>query len=356
MRSKVLIRFIRTLAIIVGVFFFLVTLLVYFEKESESSQIKNLWDGFWYSIVTVTSVGYGDFVPSTVNGKLVGLAFIVGSLFIYSVTISVLTNYMGSIKEERKMGYQGCKFNGHTVILGWDSFARSVADQLVGVGDEIAIISDDKQDIELIHEHYSGKQKQIYTLYTEYDNFDTVKKSNLDDAKTVFVNGKTDTDKLVNVLTIKGEYPDLNYIVTLDNPNLRETFHSAGVTYPISKLEISSKLLASYIFEPDVARFSEELMSYAESDDDFDIKQFYLRDFHPYSKGTFEEAFFDLKKKYNTILIGISRQDEEGKTIHIKNPEEEVQLQAADYLILIAKGMYEEQLEEFFDVREGVIS
>jgi len=39
---------------------------------------------------------------------------------------------------------------------------------------------------------------------------------------------------------IKNHFSDLNYVVTLDNGILKATFHTAGVTYAISKNEISS--------------------------------------------------------------------------------------------------------------------
>jgi len=355
-RSRVLVSIFRTILAIGCIFWFLVSLLVYFEKQSGETQITNQWDGIWYAFITLTSVGYGDFVPSTINGKILGLVFALGSIVISTLIFSTVTTYRIRLKEERKMGYQGCKFVGHTVILGWDSFARSVADQLVSVGDEVAIILDDKKEIDLILEHYSHKPKLIYTLYSEFDNFEMIKKSNIEDAKMVFVNGKTDTDKLVHVLTLKGEYPELNYIVTLDNSNLRETFHNAGVTYPISKLEISSKLLASYIFEPDVAAFGEELMSYAATDDDFDIKQFYIKELHEYADKSYNEVFFDLKSRFNTILIGLSRTEKDGSKTLIKNPEQDLLIQKKDYVIIITKGKQEQRLEDFFDVREGTIA
>jgi len=355
-KSRVLLSIFRTIVFIIIIFWFLVKLLVFFEKEAGSSSIHNTWEGLWYSLITITSVGYGDFVPSTLYGKLIGLVFALGSIVISTLVFSTVTTYRVRYIEEKKMGYKGCNFIGHTVILGWDTFARSVADQLVSVGNEVAIILDDKDEIDLILEHFSSKSKLVYTLYSEFDNFDLIKKSNIQNARMVFVNGATDTDKLVHVLTLKGTYPDLNYIVTLDNSNLKETFHSAGVTYPISKLEISSKLLASYIFEPDVAAFGEELMSYAATDEDFDIKQFYIKELHEYNTMSYDAIFFDLKKRFNTILIGISRTLEDGTKILIKNPEEEVIVQNSDYLIIISKGKYEEKLEEYFDVSEGTIN
>ena len=43
----------------------------YLEGEGES-EFKSIPDTFWYIIITLSSVGYGDFVPRTTGGKLVG--------------------------------------------------------------------------------------------------------------------------------------------------------------------------------------------------------------------------------------------------------------------------------------------
>ena len=83
--------------------------------------------------------------------------------------------------------------------------------------------------------------------------------------------------------------------VALDNSELKETFIAAGVEQVILQHEISSKLLASYIFEPDVANYSESIMSYAKSDDDLDIKQFKVVADNPYLNKNYEEVFLILK-------------------------------------------------------------
>ena len=38
-----------------------------------SNEFNSLWDSTWWAVVTVTTVGYGDLYPTTVQGRLVGI-------------------------------------------------------------------------------------------------------------------------------------------------------------------------------------------------------------------------------------------------------------------------------------------
>jgi voltage-gated potassium channel len=44
-----------------------------FESRAADASIQNGWDAFWYSMVTITTVGYGDFYPVTVGGRIAGM-------------------------------------------------------------------------------------------------------------------------------------------------------------------------------------------------------------------------------------------------------------------------------------------
>ena len=133
---------------------------------------------------------------------------------------------------------------------------------------------------------------------------------------------------------------------------MKDTFKTAGVTYPLSKYELSSKLLASYIFEPDVASLGEELLSYAKTDDDYDIKEYLVIDTNPLIGEDYNSVFFQMKKSFNTVLLGISKLNN-GEHKLIKNPEENVLIGKGDYLILICNGKYEESITEYFGIEEG---
>ena len=345
---------INFLFIFFSVYIALVYLLIYFETEDPSlgSPLDSFWNGAWYSVVTISSVGYGDYVPGSVNGKIIGFIFVLASIGLYGFVVSKLTTYIGVINENKKMGFNGTNFVKHTVIIGWDAYSKAVADQLVEVGYKIAIVTRDKASLDLIYEHFTNHRKQVFVLFSEFDNYDTLRKANIHKAAMVFINSGDDSQKLVHTLNMKKEFPETKYIVTLDNTDLKETFKTAGVTYPLSKYELSSKLLASYIFEPHVASLGEELLSYAKTDDDYDIKQYLVIDSNPLIGEDYNSVFFDMKKRFNTVLLGISKLSNGERTL-IKNPEENLLISKGDYLILICNGKHEQPITEFFGIEEG---
>lgn len=343
----------RTMTILVGIFvsyFLLLSILLYFESADSVSSIQTLPDALWYSIVTLTTVGYGDMYPITTGGKLVGSVFILGSFSIFGFLIGQISNYMAEQLEERKLGFQGTNFTNHAVVIGWSGSGYEVLEQLIGVGKKVAIITNRRDDIDLIRESYSNNL--VFTLLADYNKMEVLEKANIRQSSIVYVNFEDDTEKLVHVLNLKKIYGDLSFIVTLDNSNLKKTFLSAGVTYTISKNEISSKLLASYIFEPDVARYSEDILSYANSKEDYDIKEYKVTSDNPYKGLTYEDVFFELKKELNVILIGLSKVKDGDRKL-FKNPGNDIIIEVGDYMIMIMNGGASKAIESVFKTEEG---
>jgi voltage-gated potassium channel len=60
------------------------------ESPHEDAQITNLIDAFWWVSATVTTVGYGDVVPVTEIGRLMGIALMFIGITIIGSFISAL--------------------------------------------------------------------------------------------------------------------------------------------------------------------------------------------------------------------------------------------------------------------------
>lgn len=331
----------------------LITALVEVEKISPQSTLSDYKNAYWYSVVTLTTVGYGDLFPLTTHGRIIGGIFVLLSMVFYATVIGGVSSIIVNIKESKKLGYEGTNFSNHIVMIGWNDFGNLVADQLFGVGKKIGIITDNKTSVDFIKDKY--KTRNLFVLFNDYKNIDFYKKINIELSSMVFINQNSDTEKLVTALNLKKHYPNLRFSVALDNSELKETFIAAGVEQVILQHEMSSKLLASYIFEPDVANYSESIMSYAKSDDDFDIKQFKVVADNPYLNKNYEEVFFNLKMKYNGVLIGISKIKKNGERELIKNPSFDLKINLGDYLIIILNGRAHQQITKIFNIEEGLI-
>ncbi len=340
-----------TVALVTAVYLFLLVTLIQVEAGAPKSTIHNFADGLWFLVATLTSVGYGDATPATIPGRIIGFIFLLSSLAVYGFIIGQIASFMNTLKDQKELGLNGTKFKSHVVVIGWNDFGKSVVNTLVAAGRQVAVITKERSTIDIIHEYYT--MDQVFTLYSDYQNFEFLDKANIRQSSIVFINFNDDTEKLAYIINIKKYYANLNYVVTLDNGNLKTTFQNAGATYCISKHEIASKLLASYIYEPDVAIFSEELIAFAHEDNEYDIKQYFVTEKNPFIGIPYEKAFFDLKKQCNVVLVGIVKNENGKRTLH-KNPSGEIKIEQGNYLMVLLDKKGQSKLRMLFNIVEGI--
>jgi voltage-gated potassium channel len=333
---------------IIGIFIYVLAifLISFFEKNSENANIQSFTDALWYAIVTLTTVGYGDYFPVTTFGKIVGLLLIIGSIGILGYIIGEITTRFNQYMEKKKNGFWGTDFSNHYIIIGWSDFGRQVAEQIFNTGHKVAFVVNSKNDLELINDIFSGNNS--FCMFADFNNLDAYAKANIDQSKGVFINFSDDSESLVFVLNLKKAYPNADIVVTVNNASLKETFKSAGIQHVVARDEVTSRLVASYIFEPQVAALTEDLISTSVLETDFDIQQYKMVDNNPLIGQKYIDVFFNLKKKYGAVLIAMVVN---GKLI--KNPSNDSLINENDYLILISEGNCKKQLEKDFGIKEG---
>ncbi|MBI5766977.1 MAG: ion transporter [Verrucomicrobia bacterium] len=70
------------------------------EKHPDSN-IKTAGDAIWWSVTTVTTVGYGDFYPVTLEGRLVAMALMVSGVGLVSVLSGLVASlFLGQREDE----------------------------------------------------------------------------------------------------------------------------------------------------------------------------------------------------------------------------------------------------------------
>lgn len=69
----------------------------------ESEQDMSAWDGVWWAITTVTTVGYGDYAPATTSGRILAMGVMfVGIGFVAILTAAAAERFIRSRREDER--------------------------------------------------------------------------------------------------------------------------------------------------------------------------------------------------------------------------------------------------------------
>lgn len=73
-------------------------------RITDPGNFGSIWEGLWWSIQTVTTVGYGDVVPSTVAGRIVAALVMIGGIGFITVTTAAIASAFVEAARQRRAG------------------------------------------------------------------------------------------------------------------------------------------------------------------------------------------------------------------------------------------------------------
>jgi voltage-gated potassium channel len=288
------------------------------------------FNALWWSIVTLTTVGYGDIAPTTTGGRIIGAILMlvgIGVLGMFTATIaSVFVEQ--KLKVNRGMGK--VNFENHIIICQWNFRAKEIwrelrADKRVA-DSPIVLIAD-------IPEKPVDDPKLVY-IKGAIDEA-TLIRANLEKAKTVIILGNDQLDEMARdaqvvlaALIIESMNPEVYTIAELVNEQNVPHCRRAKVDEVIVLNEFSSRLISRAAVDHGVTRLLAELLSASTGNNIYqlDVPQ-------EFAGKPFSEVFVGMKHHKNCIVTAIFRESENRI---ITNPGIDEIVQPGDQLVVIA--------------------
>ena len=246
--------------------------------DKEPNGLDTFFHTFWWSIVTFTTVGYGDVSPVTHLGKLL-------TIIIMLLNFGVVTLLGGAVASvlvaQRLTGDDTLdenKFDGHLVIAGWNKTVPSVLNLIESNKDSASVvILVNEMDKEVIQRAITGYERLDITHIPENFTHESVlRKAFLDKAGTFMIlpdssgllpHEEPDEDKTVlTCLTAKSISEACNVIAhVLDVENVSH-LQRANANEIVIPDEHVPHLLAKHVTDPGVPQFFDDLILKEEED------------------------------------------------------------------------------------------
>lgn len=240
-----------TLFVFASIIVFVSSVLVYvMEANDPTSKINTLFDAFYWSIVTIATVGYGDIVTVSEAGRMVAIIVIISGVavmaFTTSLVVSAFTEKIEEIKEIKSIE-DISKLRRIYLICGYKEIGRQVALKLKNDGSKIIVL--EKNPILIKEALRDGMLAFAYDsgLLSTYEdlriNFTTP-------VKAVLCLDGSDVENIYTTLTVRSISKHVEIISTLESKNNRKKFEMAGANKIIYAQEFIGLIAKEYIVQP----------------------------------------------------------------------------------------------------------
>ncbi|WP_161524621.1 potassium channel family protein [Alteribacter lacisalsi] len=230
---------VKLITLLFGIILFFGTVIHFIEPDT----FPDLFDGVWWAIVTVSTVGYGDFVPESVYGRLLGFLLILTGVGTFSFYLANVASSAVSARNSIENGRASFHKSGHIIVVGWNERSRLLMEMIRQQSRD--------QKVVLIDESLETKPESLGWVHfvkgsASHDH--VLEKANAREAGTAIITadlheeeGTADSKTVLSILAIKGNHPEIYTIAEIVTEAQIKNARRAGA----DELVLSSLMLSS---------------------------------------------------------------------------------------------------------------
>lgn len=295
----------------------------------------SLANSFYATIVTLGTVGFGDFYPVTPAGKLFAVFIIVFGVGAMAYTVAmIMENFMeGRLKKilgRGKLEKRIKKMRNHYIICGSGKIGNLICEELTHEKIEFVVVDNNPEVIQNVEDrgfaYINGNAAEDKTLLA----------AGVKGAKGVVCALPMDADNLYVVLAARELNPDIYILSRFEDNASERRLMNAGADRAISPYRVGGMRMSQAILRPAMLDFIElttTRQSLALRMEELDVCKG-----SPVVGKNLEES--GLRKEHGLIVVAVAK--ESGKMVF--NPVTSYVIELGDKLIALGE---EENLSEF---------
>lgn len=332
-----------TLVMFASIVIFVSSVLIYvMEANNPDSPVNTLFDALYWSIVTISTVGYGDVTPVTTEGRLVAMMVITSGIgvlaFTTSLVVSAFSERLDEIKERKSID-DIMKLESYYLICGYQSIAKELVQKLKNSRYPIIVLDEDMERVE------RAKGDGLLAMCDSSGSLSTYNKLGIDikkQVKAVLCLHEDDVENVYTALTVRSIDKDVFILSLLMKDTNRNKLTFAGVNHIVYPQELVGLVTKELVGKPAAFEIIHELRSeYA----NVDLQEIIITERIMENYATIGEL---QNKKYRVILLGLFKSKNERFYF---NPLDSTPLECGDFLLAVGYKLFVKEFEHSLYVR-----
>lgn len=225
--------------------------------EYVEGQIETLIDALYYTIVTATTVGYGDVTPASQRAKLFGISIVVLGTASFAVALGSVLGPLIEARFARALGTMTDTeydlLEDHVLVLGNGDLTEPLLEEL-GDKSELLMIVRDRDEAQ------SLRDLGYNVLVGDPSDEEPLREAGIERARAAIAATDNDADDAFSILTARELNPDLRIVAAASIRDNVEKLRRAGANVVISPAVIGGQLLVrSALGEEHIEDVAEQL-------------------------------------------------------------------------------------------------